>query len=312
MKKTDISLTKNHLAAQIISNKSAYLMLLPLVLSLFLFNYWPMLGIQIAFKNYRISQSMWNAEWAGLKWFIQFFSSRQFPTVVKNTLSFSFLTLIIGFPLPIILALTISEIRIRSIQRAVQTITYMPYFVSTVITVVLIRNVFASNGIINIIFAPFMQGKTIIFFQEPGWFKIIYFVMVIWKFTGFDSIVYLGAIAGIDPGLYEAAFIDGAGRLSRIWYITVKGIMPTIAIMLILRVGRILDVCWMEILLLQNDITLEASEVIQTYLYKRGILGGAYSIGTALGLLTSFFGLGLLLITNHLARKFSDEEISMF
>jgi putative aldouronate transport system permease protein len=188
----------------------------------------------------------------------------------------------------------------------------MPYFVSTVITVVLIRNVFASSGIVNSIISPFTHGEPILFFQEPRWFKFIYLVMIVWKSTGFDSIVYLGAIAGIDTGLYEAAFIDGAGRLARMWYITIKGLAPTIAIMFILRVGGLLGVAWMEIYLLQNGLTIEASEVIQTYLYKRGILGGAYSLGTAIGLLTSVFGLALILITNHAAKKISGNEVSMF
>ena len=300
------------LTASILANKTAYLMLLPVVLSLFIFNYLPMFGLQIAFKNFRITRSMWTADWVGFKWFIQFFNSRQFFMVVSNTLTISFITLLIGFPLPIILALILSEIRYRSLQRGIQTITYMPYFVSTVISVALVQTLFSSTGVINEIVKIFNHGENIIFIQDPKWFKFLYFILVIWKFTGFDSIVFFGAIAGIDPQLYEAALIDGAGRLARMWHITIKCIMPTAAIMLILKIGKILNVCWQEILLLQNDLTLSTSEVIQTYVYKRGIISGDYSFGTAIGLLTSVFGFLMVLGSNWLTRKMSDNEVSMF
>ncbi len=316
MKSTSTLGKKSRLAfysRHIWNDRIAYLMLIPAVLSLFIFNYLPMVGLQIAFKNYNIAYPMSEATWAGFKWFIQFFESSQFWLVTRNTLLISFMTLIIGYPLPIILALILNELRSNGLKRGMQTITYMPYFVSTVIAVSLIMTMFSpTDGVINGVVKIFNNGEPIFFMQDPKWFRFIYFVLAIWRYTGFDAIVFIGAISGIDPELYEAAYIDGAGRLSRLWHITVKSILPTAAIMLILKVGKILHLCWQEILLMQNDLNINVSEVVQTFIYKRGLLGNDYSYAAAVGLITSLFSVVMILGTNWVTKKMSDNEISMF
>jgi putative aldouronate transport system permease protein len=306
-----IKTPKYSLSSRILENRTAYLMILPVVASLFIFNYLPMAGIQIAFKNYRSTQSMWKAAWVGFKWFQQYFQSRYFLITLRNTLSLAGLSVLIGFPLPVILALVINEVRSTRVQRPIQTISYMPYFVSTAISVAMMRNIFASNGSINSFIALLTGGQSILFFQDPAWFRFLYMTMIVWQGTGFGSIVYLGALSAIDTELYEAAFIDGAGRLARIWYISIKGILPTIAMMFIMRMGGFLGIAWMEVLLLQSDLTIESSEVIQTYMYKRGLVEASFSLGTAMGLMMSIIGLMLLLVTNQISKKLSDNEIYM-
>jgi putative aldouronate transport system permease protein len=302
---------RRSLASQLLENRTAYLMILPVVVMFIIFNYLPMAGIQIAFKNYRSTQSMWKAAFVGLKWFRQYFESRYFLTTVRNTLSLAFLSVVIGFPMPIILAVVINEVRTSKLRRPVQTISYMPYFVSTAISVSMMRTIFASNGAINGFITQFTGGQAILFFQDPGWFRFLYIIMIVWQGTGFGSIVYLGALSAIDMELHEAAFIDGAGRLGRIWHISIKGILPTVGMMFIMRMGGLLSIAWMEVLLLQSDLTIDSSEVIQTYLYKRGLVEANFSLGAAIGLLMSVIGLILLLVTNQISRKLSDNEIYM-
>lgn len=312
VRKSNGAQRRGKLGKKIWANRAAYLMLLPCVVSLLIFNYVPMAGLQIAFRNYSIARPMSEAPWVGFQWFEQFFQSNQFWPVVNNTLLISFLTLIIGYPLPILLAVFLSELRNKPLQRSMQTITYMPYFVSAVIAVSLVQSILSpAGGVVNELIKAF-GGEPIIFLQESSWFRPIYFALAIWRYTGYDSIVFFGAISGIDQELYEAALIDGASRMQRIWHITLKCIMPTAAIMLILKVGKILNLCWQEILLMQNDLNLSVSEVIQTFVYKRGVLQADYSFATAVGLCTSLFSLVMVLLTNYAANKLSDHEVSMF
>ena len=298
--------------AKIWNCRTAYLMLIPCLVSLLIFNYLPMFGLQIAFKNYRLAYTISEAKWVGLKWFRQFFASAQCLRVVKNTLSISLMTLIVGFPLPILLALIINELRSRRMKKTLQTVTYMPYFVSSVIIVTLVTTIFGSNGVVNSLRMQFGADSPLLFMQDSKWFKPIYMLMGIWQYTGYDAIVFVGAMAAIPPELYEAALIDGAGRFSRMWHITVRCIMPTIATMFILKVGKIMNLMWQQILLMQNDLNIGVSEVIQTYVYKRGIESADYSFATAVGMLTSLFSLVLIVSTNYITKKMSDNEVSVF
>ena len=294
------------------SNRILYLMFLPILANFLIFHYLPMFGIQIAFRNYHPAYAISEAPWIGLKKFRDFFNSYYFWEYTRNTLVISFFSIVVGFPLPIILALLINENRINKFKRTLQTVTYMPYFISSVIVVGLVNLILSpTDGIVNQVI-ELLGGKTVLFMERPQLFISVYLGMGIWQGTGFGAIVYLAAISGIDAELYEAAILDGAGRFGRMWHITIKSILPTIAILFILRLGGILNVGWMEILLMQNTMNVSASEVIQTFVYKRGIVGADYSYATAVGLLMSVIGLVMIVMSNFAVKKLTQSEMSLF
>lgn len=297
---------------KIAANKALYFMFLPVLLNFVIFHYLPMIGIQIAFRDYHPAYPLSAAPWIGLDKFKAFFNSYYSWDYIRNTIVISFSSIIVQFPLPILLALLINEIRSNRFKRTVQTITYMPNFISSVIMVAIITMILSPNdGIVNRAITA-LGGTTIHFMEGPQYFVPIYLSMGVWAGTGFGAIVYLAAIAGIDAELYEAAVIDGAGRFSRMWHITFKSIVPTIAIMFIMRLGGILSVGWTEILLMQNSMNISVSEVIQTFVYKRGIVGADYSYGAAVDLMMSILGMGTVILSNFVVRKLTDSEISLF
>lgn len=300
------------LGRQILNHKILYFILLPVLLNFIIFHYLPMFGVTIAFRDYHPAYPISQAPWIGLEKFKNFFSSYYFWNYTGNTLLISLASIIIGFPLPILLALLINEIRARGYKKVLQTVTYMPYFISSVIIVGLVNMLLnPTDGIINQAVRA-LGGDTVLFMEEPGLFLPVYLTMGIWQGAGFGAIIYLAAISGIDAELYEAAVLDGAGRMARMWHITVKSIMPVIAIQFIMRLGSILNVGWTEILLMQNPMNIEASEVIQTYVYKRGIVGADYSYATAVGLMMSLIGFALVIGSNAMIKKMTDSEMSLF
>jgi len=290
-------------------NWELYLLITPVVLYFFIFDYLPMYGIQIAFKNFVAAKGIWASEWIGFDHFERFFNSFYFDRLILNTLGISLYQLAIGFPIPLILALLLNEVGNRHFKRFVQTVTYAPHFLSTVVMVGLII-IFLSpqNGIINHLIA-FFGGERISFMTEPGWFKSIYVFSGVWQGMGWSSIIYLAALAGIDPTLHEAAKVDGASRLQRIWKINLPGIMPTVVILLILNVGQIMGVGFEKIYLMQNDLNIESSEVISTYVYTQGILGAQYSFSAAVGLFNSLVNLVLLVLVNRIAKKVNETSL---
>lgn len=297
---------------QIWQDKVLYIMFLPILANFIIFHYLPMFGITIAFRDYHPAFGIDAAPWVGFEKFIDFFDSYYFWDYTINTFRISIWSLIIGFPMPILLALLVNEIRVPGYKKALQTITYMPYFISSVIIVGLIQMLLGpTDGVVNNLIRA-LGGKTIYFMEEPDLFVPIYLAMGVWQGTGFGAIVYLSAISGVDAELYEAAVLDGAGRFARMWHITVKSIMPTIAIMLIMRLGGLLNVGWMEILLMQNTMNLSVSEVIQTFVYKRGIIDADYSYSTAVGLMMSVIGFILIVASNLIVKKLTDSEMSLF
>ena len=294
------------------ADKVLYLMLLPVMLNFIIFHYLPMVGIVIAFKNYHPAYSIWDTAWVGFDKFKSFFQSYYFVEYTLNTLRISIWSIIVGFPMPILLALLVNEIRKSSYKRVVQTVTYMPYFISSVIVVGLLSMLLnPADGVVNRLITA-AGGETVNFLGSTKWFVPVYIGMGIWQGTGFGAVVYLSAISGIDSGLYEAAILDGAGRFARMWHITIKSILPTIAIMFILRLGGILNVGWMEILLMQNTRNAGVSEVIQTFVYKRGIINADYSYSTAVGLMMSGLGMIMILLSNFVVRKLTHSEMSLF
>lgn len=283
-------------------NKIKYLMALPILVLLILFCYKPMYGILIAFKQYRPSLGIMESKWVGLKYFRQFFRDPYCWRLFRNTLSISFLNLLFGFPAPIIFALLLNEVRVKRFKKTVQTISYMPHFISMVVVCGMITSFCASDGLFNNIIELF-GGERSNLLMNKNLFYPIYIISDIWKNLGWDSIIYLAALSGIDQEQYEAAKIDGANRLQQMFHITLPGIMPTVSMLLVLRIGSLLSVGYEKIILLYQPTTYEVADVISSYVYRRGLQSGEFSYGTAVGLFNSIVNIILLLTANKVSKK---------
>ncbi len=287
------------------------LLLLPLAY-LLIFKYIPMVYIQIAFKKYSIVESIWKLPLAanhGFEYFIKAFNSKDFLYALRNTLSLNLLDLVVGFPAPIIFALILNEICFKRFKRVVQTIAYMPHFLSWVIVSGLALQLFAPNaGLINMLIKD-MGGEAIPFLNEPAHWIGTYIGLGVWQSFGWNSIVYLAAIAGINPELYEAASVDGAGRFKKMWHITLPGLKPTIVVLLIMNLGNILGSGFDRPFAFQNNLVMRVADVIATYVYRVGIKGLQFSLTTAVGLFQSVVGVIFLLVANWLARKLGERGI---
>jgi putative aldouronate transport system permease protein len=293
-----------------------YLMaLLPLAVVI-VFQYFPLYGLQIAFRNFTYATGIWGSEWVGLEHFTYFFRTPYFWRITRNTLVLSFLQIAICFPAPILLALLMNELRSSTFKRSVQTISYMPHFLSTAVLIGIYMDLTrVYNGRINA-FIELFGGQRIAFFSEPGWFRFLYISSDLWQGIGWGTIIYLAAISGIDQELYEAAAMDGAGRWRRMWHVTLASIAPTIVVLFILRMGGLLGNDTQKILLMYSPSTYETADVIGTFIYRVGIAGGATpgalpnpSLGTAVGLLQNVLGFFLVLGTNQVARRLSEYSL---
>lgn len=294
------------------NDRLAYLIFLPVLLNFLIFHYLPMWGARIAFMQYSVAIPIDQSPWIGLQNFKDFFTSYYFWDITRNTLVVGLYSLIFGFPAPILLAMLVNEIKSKYFKKALQTISYMPYFISSVIMVgMLFMLLNPTDGIFNMLLKN-ITGKTIDFMGSSQWFRSVYIGMGLWASTGFSAIIYLATISGIDPQLYEAAIIDGAGRISRLWHITFKSMIPTIAILFILAVGSILGNDWLRILLMQNSMNDSVSEVIQTFVYKRGMINADYSYATAVGLLMSVIGFITIMVSNAIVKRMTNSEMSLF
>lgn len=289
-----------------------YLILLIPVLFVFVFQYLPMGGLIIAFKKYNFRAGILGSPWVGLDNFRKFFSYINFKKIIGNTLTVSFYSLLVGFPLPILFALLLNALPGRRYKKIIQTVTYIPHFISTVIMVAVIFQVLDyRTGLYGNLYMLF-TGETAPNIMASGKnFRHLYVWSGIWQNIGYNSIMYFAALAGIDPSLHEAARIDGASRWQRIKYVDFPGILPTVSIMLILQVGRIMNVGYEKVLLMQNDLNIAYSEVISTYVYQVGLAAGVpnYSYSTAISLFNSVINLALLLTANKISRKVSDSGI---
>ncbi|WP_164821443.1 ABC transporter permease [Paenibacillus koleovorans] len=286
-----------------------YVMLVPGVLYFLVFKYVPLLGSVIAFQDYNIYGGFFNSEWVGFKWFQQFFAYVNFRRLLWNTLAISFYQLIFAFPAPIILAILLNEIRSMVLRRTIQTIVYLPHFLSWIIIAGFGYMLLSPQiGLINTMIKAF-GFEPIFFLQEPGWFRFIVVGSGIWKEMGWSAIVFLAAISGISPTLYEAARIDGAGRWKQMLHITLPGMLPAIMLLLLLKIGHILDLGFEQIYVFLNPITFEVGDVIDTYAFREGIIRGEYSKTTAIGLFKSVVGFALLIIANRISRKTTGERI---
>ncbi len=300
--------SKSSLKKRIWKHLPYYIMMLPAVAYVAIFCYVPMYGIQIAFKNYKPVWGFQGSPWVGLKHFESFVTGPNFWMLLKNTLAISIYSLLAGFPIPIILALMLNEV-ILKIRKPVQTILYAPHFISTVVMVGILNLILSpSMGIINNIIEV-LGGNRIYFTIKPEAFRHIYVWSGIWQGMGWSSVIYVAALSNVDENLHEAAKIDGASLLQRIRYINIPTILPTIMILLIMRIGSLVSVGYEKIYLMQNSLNLETSEVISTFVYKRGILNTNYSFSTAVGLFNNLVNVILLLIANFISGKLSESSL---
>ncbi len=284
-------------------DKNLYLMFLPIFVWYVIFCYIPLYGIALAFREFVPGAGIFGGEWVGFQYFNQFFSTPYFWRVIRNTVLINVYSLLWGFPIPIIFALCITEVRSKVVQRTVQTVSYLPYFISTVVVCGMIKQFLApTNGIVNQLIVM-LGGDTIDFLSRPEWFRTVYIASDIWQGFGFSSIIYIATIGGIDPQLYEAAQIDGITKFKEIWYITLPGLLPLIMMQLLLSLGSILGVGFQKIYLLYNNLTKEVADVISTYVYERGIISNQYSYSTAVGLFQSLIGFVLTFIANKASKK---------
>jgi len=291
-------------------NRYIYLMALPVLAYYLLFHYQPMYGAIIAFKDFTPAGGILGSPWAGLKHFHTFFTGPYAFRLIRNTFLISFYELIFGFPAPLLLAILLNEILATRYKRVIQTLSYLPHFISLVVICALIKNFTASTGLVNDIIAFFFGKKArSTLLQDPSNFRTIYVVSGIWQGVGWGSIIYLAAISKIDQQLYEAAIIDGAGRFARMVHVTLPGILPTIIIMLILRMGSLMSVGFEKVFLLYNTGIYETADVISTYVYRRGIIDTDWSFSAAVGLFNSIVNFILVVTANFISRKVSETSL---
>nr|WP_307991768.1 ABC transporter permease subunit [uncultured Niameybacter sp.] len=294
---------------QILRHWQLYLILLIPVVLVAIFSYGPMYGVQIAFKDYIPSYGISGSKWVGLKHFQSFIGSHQFPRLIGNTLMISVYGLIAGFPVPIILALALNECMNAKFKKIVQMVTYAPHFISTVVMVGIVLLILSpTSGILNQ-FIQLFGGEPIDYMAKPEWFKSIYVWSGVWQGMGYSSIIYIAALAGIDPTLHEAAVVDGATRLQRIWHVNIPGILPTVTILLIMNFGSIMSVGYEKILLMQNKLNMPTSDVISTFVYRVGLVDAQYSFSAAVGLFNALINFGLLMLVNAIAKKLGETSL---
>ena len=297
------------LRRRIWAGRYLYLMFLPVFLYYVIFRYGPMLGLVISFQKYDLLKGILNSRWVGFKHFQNFFNSMFLWRLLRNTLLINLYDLIFNFPAAIILALLLNEVQNRRFKKTVQTITYMPYFISSVVLAsMVVQFLSPSSGMINNLIAAF-GGERQYFMVQPESFRTIYTLMNMWKSVGWNSIIFLAAISGINGELYEACRVDGGGYLRQMWHITLPGIASTIVVLMIMRLGHVLDAGYETILLLKNGANQETSEVIGTFVYRRGIEKGEYSYATAVGMFQSVIGFGLVIFANWLSRRYSETSL---
>ncbi|MCK5129442.1 MAG: sugar ABC transporter permease [Clostridiales bacterium] len=298
----DFKLYKTHNALAV--------MFLPVILWFIIFKYVPMYGLTMAFKDYKISLGIMGSPWNGIENFAKMFSTSTFVRAIRNTVIISSLKLVLGFPMPLIFALFLNEIRHLRYKKIIQTISYLPHFLSWVVIAGLFYQMLSpTSGIVNYIIKDLLGGKAIYFMGSNDWFRTVLVVSAIWQGVGWSSILYLAALAGISPHLYEAAVCDGANRWQMMWYITLPSLLPTISILFILRVGYLLSAGFDQIFNMYNTAVYETSDIIDTYVYRYGLGKMKYAAGTAIGLFKNIIGFALVIITNAISKKISDNGI---
>lgn len=283
-------------------------MILPALAYIIIFCYVPMYGIQLAFRKYDFSKGLTGGDWVGFKYFIQYFESPMFWTTLRNTFVISFFTLVCGFPAPILLALVVNSLRQKKLRRVVQTAVYMPYFISTVVMVAILQILLSpSTGVVsNLLKSLHIIPQSINLLGTPSAFVPVYVLSGIWQSAGWNSIIFIAALASVDGQLYDAAKVDGANRWQQVIHVELPAIVPTIVILLIMNMGRVLSVGFEKVFLMQNDLNLSVSEVISTYVFNIGVQSGQFSFGSAVGLFNTVINFAFLMIANMVSKKAAD------
>ena len=304
MKNKWIRLKKN-----IKRDKALLLIILPVVVHYLVFFYYPMYGNIIAFKDYSPTKGIWGSDWVGFQYFVQFFRSPYFVRVLRNTALISVYSILWGFPIPILFALLTNDLKAGVYKRVVQAVSYIPYFISTVIICGMLVNFLApSTGIVNMVIEA-LGGEPINFLMEPKWFRTVFIASGVWQGFGWSAIIYLAALTGVSPELYEAAKMDGASKIQRVIHISIPSILPTIVVTLILQIGTLMSIGYEKIILLYNPVTLEVADVISSYTYRTGLVEGNYSFASAVGLFNSVINLILVAFANKVSRKVSEVSL---
>ena len=309
MSKTNAVSKKRNIWHRIYNDRALYLLLLPSFIILFIFTYMPMYGVVIAFKDFTPAKGIMGSEWAGLKYFKQYFNSYQFWPTIKNTLVLSIYSIVVTFPLPILLALLCNQMRTGKFKKIFQVSTYLPHFISTVVMCgMIILFLSPSSGVIAKLLSligiqmPNVMGSATAFPSVYVWTEV-------WQHLGWDSILYIAALAAIDPSLYEAATMDGASKWQKMLKIDIPLLMPTATVMFILRMGSVMNVGFEKVYLLQNNLNTASSEIISTYVYKMGLVSSQYSLSSAIGLFNNLINLLLLVSVNYISKKMSDTSL---
>jgi putative aldouronate transport system permease protein len=290
-------------------DRQLLILFIPCIIFYVLFRYGPLYGLIIAFKDYNVFTGIMDSPWVGFKHFERFFSSPDFFLLFRNTLLLGFYSLIFTFPFPILLAIMLNEVRVRWFKKLIQTSSYLPTFLSVVIISSMIIDFLSpNNGMINRVINSFgFEAKY--FLIDPDWFRTIYVVSDIWSSTGYEAIIFLAAIAGISPTLYEAARVDGASRFRMIWHVTIPGLMPTILIMFILKTGSMIRIGYEKVLLLYNSMTYDVADVFSTYVYRKGLLESSYSYGAAVGMFEALVAMVMLVAANTISKRLGGNGI---
>lgn len=290
-------------------NRTIYLLAIPVILYYIIFCYIPMYGVTIAFKDFRVSQGFFAGDWVGFKHFQTFFGSYYTARIITNTLMINFLGLLFGFPAPIILALLINEVKNKTYKKVVQTISYLPHFISVMVISGMLLDFFSPSGVVNSILESLFGMDPINFWAEKEWFKPLYVMSDIWQGVGWGTIIYLAAMSNISTELYEAVTIDGGGRWKQTIHVTLPSLLPTIVVLLIMRFGNMMNLGYEKIILLYNPTTYETADVISSFVYRKGLREAQYSYSTAVGLFNSVVNLVMLVTANWVSRKVNDTSL---
>lgn len=309
MKKKSITLAD--IKRDLVKNRWIYVMALPVIAYYIIFSYIPMAGVQIAFKNYNFGAGIWGSPWAkngGFQHFISFFKGPYAWRTIRNTMLLSIYNILVCFPLPIVLALLLNEIKCNPFKRVIQTVSYLPHFISLVVICGLIKEFTQSDGLISVLLSYLgVEQETMLL--DPARFRAIYVISDLWQTLGWNSIIYLAALSAVDPNLYDAAAVDGAGRFRRVIHVTIPAILPTIIIMFILRVGQFMSVGYDKILLLYNSSIYETADVISTFVYRKGLVESNFSFSAAVGLVNSVVNFILVVTLNKISNKVSETSL---
>lgn len=293
---------------RIYKHRWLYLMLLLPVVYFIIFKFGPIYGLQIAFRNFRVRRGIWGSEWVGLEHFRKYMADPGFWKLVRNTLLLGLGQIVFVFPCPIIFALLLNEVKSKKAQRLIQNISYLPHFISVVVVASMVTSFLTKDGIINKIIVM-LGGNSYLYLQDPNCFRPVYWLSNLWQELGWSAIIYFAALTNVDHQLYEAAVIDGAGRWQQTVHVTLPAIKPTIAIMLIMAMGNIMSVSFEKVLLLQNALTYEVSDIISTYVYRQGLSGGQYSYSTAIDMFSTVTNFVMLLIANRVCSLLGESSL---